>query len=315
MVYHPSPAGLYVHGSKLLDLFNAYPPDNPVVFDSIPHPPAEAIDDSGRYSEIRVDEWGTVWRHLIFGVWGHPMHYPFHDWEEAATYAFPDLPTFDAEALAHQRKGYLLFAGTISIFERLHALQPMEHVLLDILTEKPSLLRFIDRLMEYWLNVIDRMINSGIDVIMFGDDWGGQTAPLIPPSIFHKMFVPRYKTLMAPIRAANRRIFFHSCGFLGEILDALLELGINGLWPQLGFFDEDPTLFEKCRKNRVTLYIHPDRQYLVPRGTPEEIQRAIKSYAERFHHYGGGGIFYVEVENDAPFENIETLLQSIHRFR
>ena len=28
VVYHSSPAGLYVHGEKLLDLFNEYPPDN-----------------------------------------------------------------------------------------------------------------------------------------------------------------------------------------------------------------------------------------------------------------------------------------------
>ena len=30
VVYNPSTAGLYKHGKKLLDLFNAYPPDNPV---------------------------------------------------------------------------------------------------------------------------------------------------------------------------------------------------------------------------------------------------------------------------------------------
>lgn len=30
VVYNSSRAGLYVHGEKLLDLFNQYPPDNPI---------------------------------------------------------------------------------------------------------------------------------------------------------------------------------------------------------------------------------------------------------------------------------------------
>ena len=38
VVYHPSTAGLYVHGKKLLDFFNEYSHDNPVKFDTVPSP-------------------------------------------------------------------------------------------------------------------------------------------------------------------------------------------------------------------------------------------------------------------------------------
>jgi len=57
VVYHPSPAGLFVHGQKLLDLFNQYPPDNPIVFDSIPSLPPGTLDERGRYHEVRRDVW------------------------------------------------------------------------------------------------------------------------------------------------------------------------------------------------------------------------------------------------------------------
>jgi hypothetical protein len=55
VVYTPSPAGLYVHGQKLLDLFAQYPPDNPLSVESLPAPPPEAIDRDGRYYEVRTD--------------------------------------------------------------------------------------------------------------------------------------------------------------------------------------------------------------------------------------------------------------------
>ena len=65
VVYHPSPAGLHIHGRKLLDLFHRYPPDNPIRFDSIPVPPAGAVNTNGEYHEFRVDEWGTEWEYTV----------------------------------------------------------------------------------------------------------------------------------------------------------------------------------------------------------------------------------------------------------
>ena len=315
VVYHPSPAGLYVHGQKLLRLFNEYPPDNPVSFDTIPLPPAGTINRQGRYHEIIRDEWGTEWEYLIYGIQGHPRTYPFENWEEAEKFQLPTLAPIDPTELRQQRRDYLVFSGWISIFEKLHALQPMDQVLIDLVTEKPALLRFLDRLVEYWLTTIDHMLDAGADVIMFGDDWGTQKAPIISPALFRRIFKPRYEILMAPIRKVGKKIFFHSCGFLGNIFDDLIDLGINGLWPQITFFESNPSYAEKCREHRVAIYIHPDRQYLVPNGSPSEIETTIKRYAEQYHASAGGGIFYIEIENDAPFENVKALIEAVQTWR
>ncbi|MCF6284164.1 MAG: hypothetical protein L3K26_03110 [Candidatus Hydrogenedentes bacterium] len=315
VVYHPSPAGLHVHGTKLLDLFNAYPPDNWVNFTTIPSPPEGTIDDQGAYHEISTDDWGTEWECLIYGVHGHPRRYPFESWEEAADYSFPPLPVIGRTALAEQRKNYLVFSGWISIFEKLHALRPMDEVLMDILTENAALLRFLERLTEYWLESVHAMIDAGVDVIMFGDDWGTQNAPLISPSSFQHLFKPHYETLMGPVRKAGKKVFFHSCGYLGGTLDELIDLGISGLWPQITLLESNPMFLEKCRKHKLAIYIHPDRQYLVPKGSPEEIDATIKRYAERYHAAQGGGIFYIEIENDAPFENVKALVEALHKWR
>jgi uroporphyrinogen decarboxylase len=186
---------------------------------------------------------------------------------------------------------------------------------MDVLTEEPALLRFLDRLVSYWEDAIRGMIDAGVDVIMFADDWGTQDAPLISPALFRRIFLPRYELLMAPVREAGRRVFFHSCGFLGGTLADLVGLGIDGLWPQITPFDSDPSYLEACTAHQVTVYIHPDRQYLVPKGTPEEIETTVKQYAERHHSLRGGGIFHVEIENDAPFENVEALVRAIDKWR
>ena len=313
--YHPSPAGLHVHGKKLLDLFNEYPPDNPISFNSIPSPPANTIDNNCKYHEIIQDEWGTKWEYLIYGIAGHPKYYPFKSWEEAAHYQFPPFSLNESKDLAKHRNNYLIFSGWVSIFEKLHALRPMDELLIDLMTEEPALMDFINRITDYWLDAIHKMINTGVDVIMFGDDWGTQNSCIVPPEIFKKIFIPHYKRLMEPIHKAGRKVFFHVCGFLGHTLDDLIDLGIHGLWPQIALLESNPGLLEKIEKHKVTIYIHPDRQYLIPKGSPKEIDETIRRYADKYHEFGGGGIFYIEMENDTPFENIKALFEAVHKWR
>jgi hypothetical protein len=98
------------------------------------------------------------------------------------------------------------------------------------------------------------------------------------------------------------------------LLDELFGLGIDGLWHQSALYDSDG-FAQRCRDAGVTVYLHPDRQYLIPRGTPDEIRRTIGRFAERYHGLGGGAIFYVEIENDAPFENARALIEAIDEYR
>jgi hypothetical protein len=321
VVYHPSPAGLYTHGQKLLDLFNQYPPDNPIVFDHMPAPPVGTVETQGQYREIRTDEWGTTWKHNIFGVHGHPIAYPFPNWQAAKDYSFPPFhaigtPEFEAEkvAIQKQKETHLVFRGWISIFEKLHALRPIDDLLVDLALRDSNLLAFLDRLVDYWQQHIARELALGTDVIVFGDDWGTQTAQIISTPMFRDIFKPRYQTLMAPIHRAGKKIFFHSCGQLGDIFNELIDLGIDGFWPQITRYNPN-TFPEMCKQHGITIYIHPDRQHLIPLGTPTEIETAIQQYAERYHALGGGGIFYIEMENDAPFENICALIKAVHQYR
>ena len=154
----------------------------------------------------------------------------------------------------------------------------------------------------------------GVDGVFFGDDWGTQNAPIISPKLFREVFKPRYRALMAPIKRAGRKVCFHSCGQLGSIFDDLLDLGIDLLWPQILRYDEEQ-LATACKEHGVTIYLHPDRQHLMPLGTPVEIDARIAAYAERYHRLGGGCIFYVEIENDAPFENVVALVEAVDRYR
>jgi uroporphyrinogen-III decarboxylase len=158
--------------------------------------------------------------------------------------------------------------------------------------------------------MIEYLMEAGNDVIMFGDDWGTQTGPFISPDQFQSIFKPRYRAYFDAVRRKGGRVLFHCCGRMGGILDDLTDLGIDCLWHQTNLYDPEKFAGE-CREKNLCVFLHPDRQRLMPHGTPGEIREAVARFADIYHGKKGGGIFYVEIENDIPFENAEALVRAV----
>lgn len=315
VIYHPSRAGLYVHGKKLLDLFNQYPPDNYVVFDRIPQPSPDAFDKDGRYHEFIVDDWSVKWEYKIFGIQGHPMRFPLENWGNLKDYKLPPLPKIDRSQIANIKQDYLLRSPVnVSLFEKLHALRPFEQVLMDIYTSDVNLMRFLDTLQKWYADVIAICLEAGFDYVVFGDDWGTQNGLIISPDLFRKVFKPRLARLIEQVHKAQKRVVYHACGKIEELFADLVEIGIDGLWHQIGLYDA-AGFAQKAAEANVLLFLHMDRQQLIPHGSPQQIKETVKRYSEIHKAQGGGAVFYIEIENDAPFENVKALIESVHEYR
>lgn len=317
LYYHRSPAGMYVHGKKVLDIIERCPPDNVVEF-VIPIPEPGSFDERGEYRCVKQDEWGTVWEYKIFGIQGTAIEYPLVDMTTLRKYRLPPVPdsagsSFEEEraVISNRKQDYLIFLGRISLFEKMSALRPVDDLLVDLFQEESGTMELLDRLVDHGLRSIDHWLALGAEVVQIGDDWGTQTGSFVSPDLFRRLFKPRYRKLVQAVKAGGGKVLFHSCGKLDRILDELMELGIDCLWPQINRYEE-ASLFETCRRNRVALLIHPDRQYLVPLGSPEEIRETVQRYSDICRKNDGGGIFYLEVENDVPFENVAALIESAY---
>ncbi len=320
--YHPSPAGTYEHGRKLLELFARYPGDfgDPREF-VLAAPEPRWVDAHGRYEELRRDEWGVLWKHLIFGVAGHPVERPLDDWSRLASFQPPPPPRIEGEAFAAERqraerhrRTWFLKSGWISLFERMHALRRFEDVFLDLAAERPELEALADLLERHEAACIDYYLQRGVDAIQFGDDFGTQTGMMLSPRIWRRFFKPRYRRLMEPVHAAGRKVFFHTCGQARAIWEDLAELGVHALWPQLSLYDAG-TLARECRRLRMALALHVDRGDLMTKGAPEEVRAAVLRAAEDFRVAEGGAWFYVEIDSGFPFANVEALVETISELR
>ena len=120
--------------------------------------------------------------------------------------------------------------------------------------------------------------------------------------------------MIAPVKKAEKKILFHSCGMIGSILEDLKKAGIDAIWPQLPLFDcKELSYF--CRELGLAVQIHLDRANLMTYGSPSDVRAAVGQAVEIFKPYEGGSWFYVEADNGFPYENIEALISEINKYR
>jgi hypothetical protein len=319
---HPSPAGVYEHGQKLIDLMRACGHD----FDDLsrlmlPVVPAGDFDADGRYHRFETDAWGTTWEYRIYGIWGHRIRYPLADISKLDTYRVPPVEPLVGAALERaraaaeaQRRAYYHVGAGVSLFETLQSLRPYEDVLIEIAHDAPEINRLADRLVEHCQAVIANALAVDADAIACGDDFGTQLGMMISPKVWRRFFKPRYRALFEPVLRAGKRVLFHSCGQVWAILEDLREVGASSIWPQLPLFDL-PLLARRCRELGLAAQLHPDRGELMQNGTQQQVRDYVLRLVDVFGCQAGGSWLYLEVDPGFPWANVQALFDTARELR
>lgn len=315
--HHPSARGYFDYGEKMRELFRAYPGDfGDMSTVEIPVIPEGCYDANGDYYEERTDEWGVHWAYRIFQIQGHPLSRPLDDLSKLDSYELPPVqhshPDFAAEVAAHKEK-YFCMKGMITLLEKMTSLRLFEDVLMDMCMDTPEINRMADMLVDYYMKGIDNMLAAGVDCVEFGDDFGTQTGLLISPQIFRDFLKPRYRKMIDKVKAAGKKVHFHSCGANMDLMEDIADLGIDGYWPQLTSYNlGELAAFLKKKKIAVALHF---RGEIMNFGTPEEVREKVIETAEIFDVKNGGGWFYLEVDDGFPYENTKALFETVDEIR
>ena len=231
------PGAIWRHGQKLLDLVNKYPDDfgnENIVANTQPL----AADESGDDVIEWKDGWGTTWRRLR-GYTSGEVHLPaIPDWDAWRSYEFPPLPPeshyeeFGASVPERKAKGQLVMGSGGGFFQHMQHLRGNANYYLDLAEDNEGVHELADRMVAYNLHTIERHVQAGVDCMCFGDDWGEQGRLLINPEMWRRFFKPRYARMFAPARENGIEVWFHTDGWILEIIDDLIEIGVTLLNPQ-----------------------------------------------------------------------------------
>lgn len=258
-----------------------------------------SVSKKVRPANDEYDEWGCLWESGDeTGVdMGQVVNVPIEEWEDMESYVFPNPKAegrFEGleQALEEaEKKGlYVQLNSPQCIFERMHFLRGFENTLMDCLTDPEEIEAMAVRLANYQIGIIEEAYHLGkgrIHCYDTTDDWGSQNNLMISPAIFREIFKPQYKRVFDKAHECGMDIRFHTDGKINEILEDLIELGvdiINIHQPRLVGIDE----VSKIARGRICFEVAIDIQNTLPTGDKKLIEAEAKELVEKWATEKGG---------------------------
>jgi len=284
--------------------------------DDIISAPAEykvPVPETGdKYSKgSYIDEWGCVFSNEQDGIIGIVKKPLISDWEEVYAFHPPSsLLELDKETVnrfCRATDKYVLSGSIPRPFERFQFIRTMEQALMDLMLQPPELSVLLDRIHSFYCKDIENWAATEVDAVAFMDDWGTQNALLASPEIFRRFFKPMYKEYADIAHSYGKKIFMHSDGFILDIIEDLIDVGIDALNSQV--FCMGLQKLGKRFKGRLTFWGEIDRQYILSEGTEADVSKAVKSFYEALYQEGGV-IAQCEFGLEAKPENILTVFKT-----
>ncbi|UCE04704.1 MAG: hypothetical protein JSW07_13890, partial [bacterium] len=240
-----------------------------------------------------VDEWGAVWENIGNMNLGEVKEFPLKHWRDFEKLNIPDIhdpQRWQNLENIHENAGdKFILASGISIYERVHFIRGLENTWMDVYDSPEELGRLIDILVEMNLEAINRYAELGADGYIFPDDWGLQDKLMISPNAWREIWKPNYARIFHAAHEASLLTFLHSCGHIVDILDDLIEIGLDVI-----HMDQQENmgleLLGEQFGGRITFFSPVDIQNTMVYGTFEEIRAYCRKMAKFLGRPTGGFI-------------------------
>ena len=210
-----------------------------------------------------------------------------------------------------------LFGG--NLFEGGQFFYGADRYMMMLAAEPQKAHRFLDRLMERYLSGLDQYLSAVgeyIDIILFGDDLGMQTGPMISPEMYCEYFKERHRLLWTRAKElADVKVMLHCCGGVRELLGCLIEAGIDAINPvQISCAGMDAAELKAEFGRDITFWGGGcDTRDILPNGTPQDVARHVRRQVQTLN--AGGGFVFQQVHNilaNVPPENMVAMFDAVN---
>ena len=279
--------------------------------------------------ERHVDMWGvhTRWiEHESGGYWDF-CDFPLAaaDEETVENWPMPSPDDFDYSRVAERctaNDEYALFVGGAGLGDIINStgmIRSMEEVLVDLMTDEPAGMRFIDRKMEIMLEVTRRTIEAAkgrIDFMWMGEDLGTQHNPLISLNLYRKQLRPRHQRYIDLAKEYDLPVIIHTCGSSSWAYEDFIEMGVNAvdtLQPEAT--NMDPRYLKDHFGGRLAFHGCISTAGPVAYGTVDDVVQDVRDTLEIM--MPGGGYCFApthSLQDNSPTENVVAMYEAAHKY-
>jgi uroporphyrinogen decarboxylase len=152
-------------------------------------------------------------------------------------------------------------------------------------------------------------------IYFIDDDIAYKHKMMFSPRVMRELFFPCLAAVCRPLKEAGIKVIFHSDGDVTPIIDDLIEAGIDGLNPIEPMAGMDIGYVKRRWGDRLVLVGNVDCSQTIPRGTPEDIRKAVRECVRAASP--GGGHFIgssSEIVPATPLENVIAFYEACREY-
>ena len=276
-----------------------------------------------------VDLWGIHRRRIEHesGSYWDFCDFPLRDatLEEVQAWAMPSPDDYDYDAVlpaCERQEEYCVVAGgagTGDIINSTGMIRTMEQVLVDLMTDDPAGLCYIDRRLGILLETMARTLEAAqgkIDVLWLGEDLGTQIAPLISLDLYRKHLRPRHQKFVDLAKSFGIPTIIHTCGSSSWAYEDFVEMGINAvdtLQPEAK--NMDPAYLKSHFGGRLSFHGCISTAGPVAYGSVQDTIDNARETLEIMMPGGGYGFAPThQLQDNSPTENVVAMYQAAHEY-
>lgn len=271
--------------------------------------------------EIYKDEWGVTYRKNgwpIIAQIDTPVK-SREDWEKYS------LPPVDAphrlrifrDVKAANTEDLALVLGILGPFTILSwYMMDFETLAITMYTDPDMIHEMNEAVLAWNLGVVRKAVEEGgVDCVQISDDWGGTNSLLISPDDFRTFFVPSFKRLVEGIKELGIPVIMHNDGRIWDILDDLVDCGIDGLHPVERAAGMDLGKVKERYKGKLTPIGNVNNKVTMASSNPEDVRNEV---LECIREGGQGGGYILSTDHSIhdliPFENVKCLIDTVRQY-
>ena len=267
-------------GNEFADIYG-----NDIIFTSYRHFPDRMICDN-RW----IDEWGCEWKKTFTSI-GQAQKHVLTEWEDLDDYKIPphgDMELYhDTSAIVSENPNYFIVGDAGGgLYYNMTMLRGVENLWADLYLEPDNVYRLLGVLIDYNIKIITSYGKIGVDGIIIWDDQGMQDRLAIKPELWRSLLKPAYKRLVDQAHRVGMKFIMHTCGYITDILDDLIEIGVDVLQLDQQFNMGLSVLSDKCR-GRVCLFSPYDVQRTASARSTADLQAGVDLMIRCFDKSGG----------------------------
>jgi len=245
---------------------------------------AALADPDFRKEPAGPGRWRSEWGYVLQDSaeeHGIEVESPIHSMEDFERYTPPDPRApgrySSIEKTISRYEGRLAVIVHLNdVFSLPRYLLGYENLLMAIAAEPELVSALVTMSVDVNLAMAKEAASRGAKIVYTGDDYAGDSGPLMSPGHFRELFYPGLCRVIRGFKELGLKVIKHTDGMIWPLMDMILDSGIDCLDPIDPIAGMDLGEVKRKIGSRVALKGNVDCAHLMTLGSPAEVAEATR---------------------------------------